>query len=90
MTLGNILRAETVVLQRIGVCIPHDNLKGQHLMSRPDRSRDRPAVDDVIDQNVRLLYDGLIAEGLPDRFKELLDLIRHEDDQQEMNRDDDA
>lgn len=59
-------------------------------MSRPDRSRDRPAVDDLIDQNVRLLYDGLIAEGLPDRFKELLDLIRLEDDQQEMSRDDDA
>ncbi|MEL6573758.1 MAG: NepR family anti-sigma factor [Pseudomonadota bacterium] len=59
-------------------------------MSRNDRSRDRPAVDDLIDQNVRLLYDGLIAEGLPDRFKELLNVIRAEDHQQGNLRDDDA
>ncbi len=59
-------------------------------MSRKDRSRDRPAVDDMVDQNVRLLFDGLIAEGLPDRFKELLELIRTEDQQQEEKRDDDA
>ena len=59
-------------------------------MSPNDRSRDHPAVDDLIDQNVRLLYDGLIAEGLPDRFKKVLDLIREEDHQEEESRDDDA
>lgn len=77
-------------IQRIRVGSFHDNLKGCCQMSRKDRSRDRPAVDDMVDQNVRLLFDGLIAEGLPDRFKELLELIRTEDQQQEEKRDDDA
>ena len=48
-------------------------------MSHDDHSPEKPGVDDLIDQNIRLLYNGLIEEGLPDRFKDLLDLIRAED-----------
>jgi hypothetical protein len=48
-------------------------------MSHDDQTPENPGVDDLIDQNIRLLYDGLIEEGLPDRFKDLLDVIRAED-----------
>ncbi len=59
-------------------------------MSRNDQSNGFRASDALIDRNVRLLYDGLIEEGLPDRFKELIDLIRAEDHQQDTKTDDDA
>lgn len=48
-------------------------------MSQNDLSRKDPGVDDLIDQNIKLLYDGLIQEGLPDRFRDLLAMIRAED-----------
>lgn len=59
-------------------------------MSRKDRSTGPWADDGLIDRNVRLLYDGLIEEGLPDRFKDLIDQIRAEDHQQDKDRNDDA
>lgn len=48
-------------------------------MSQKDHNREDPGVDDLIDQNIKLLYDGLIQEGLPDRFRDLLAMIRAED-----------
>lgn len=48
-------------------------------MSQDDQNPVDPGADDVIDQNIRLLYNELINEGLPDRFKDLLALIRAED-----------
>lgn len=48
-------------------------------MSRNDQTHKDPGVDDLIDQNIRLFYDGLIQEGLPDRFRDLLAVIRAED-----------
>lgn len=89
-TLRNKLGAETVIIQRMRVRYTRDNLKGQSLMCRNDQSRDRAVDGDLIDQNVRLLFDGLASEELPDRFRELLALIRVEDHQQDEIRDDDA
>lgn len=57
-------------------------------MSQDDLSPTDPGVDDLIDQNIKLLYDGLIQEGLPDRFKDLLAVIKAEDKLAE--NDDDA
>ncbi len=48
-------------------------------MSEDEFRADDPDVDKVIDQNIKLLYSVLINEGLPDRFKNLLAIIRAED-----------
>lgn len=59
-------------------------------MSQHDRSDSPGADQNLIDRNVRLLFDGLIEEGLPDRFKELIDVIRDEDRKKDIKTDDDA
>ena len=59
-------------------------------MSRDDRHHGEDAGEKIVDQNVRLLYDGLIEEGLPDRFQKLIDLIRSEDRQQDNEKDDEV
>lgn len=48
-------------------------------MSDDDHDPIRDDVDGLIDQNIKLMYQELLKEGLPDRFKDLLDVIRAED-----------
>ena len=75
-----MLNSETVPLDYIGgIQMLQSPLKGQSFMSPNDPKADNFKVDDLIDQNIKILYDGLIQEGLPDRFKDLLALIRAEE-----------
>jgi len=48
-------------------------------MAEDDHTGRDPDVDALIDHNIRLLYNGLVEEGLPERFEKLLALIRAED-----------
>ena len=50
----------------------------QNGMSQSDNSLQGPDVDDLIDRNIRLLYSNFLDEELPDRFKDIIALIRDE------------
>lgn len=42
------------------------------LSGNPGRAKDRSAVRAQIDENLRRVYDEVLTEEVPDRFKELL------------------
>ncbi|MEO9863026.1 MAG: NepR family anti-sigma factor [Yoonia sp.] len=48
-------------------------------MSEDDHDPLRGDVDALIDQNLKLMYQELLKESLPDRFQDLLAVIRAED-----------
>lgn len=81
------ISATTVVSTQYALGLTYSPLKGQCLMSDDKKNADDTGVDDLIDQNIRLLYNGLIEEGLPDRFKDLLAMIRAEDHLRDQGQD---
>lgn len=48
-------------------------------MAEDDQNRLPDEVDALIDMNLRLMYRELIDESLPDRFQDLLAIIKAED-----------
>jgi len=40
----------------------------------------------VIDENLRRVYDETLEEGIPDRFKDLLDQLKRQDADQGSDR----
>ncbi|WP_242650538.1 NepR family anti-sigma factor [Cognatiyoonia koreensis] len=50
-----------------------------------DRRRDR-SVDEYIDQNLRLVFSNIETAEIPDRFKELLDRLRQQDENQSQHQ----
>lgn len=40
------------------------------------KDKDQARIDAIIDQNLRLVYSDLAAEQLPDRFKDLLAILK--------------
>ena len=42
----------------------------------------------LIDQNLKLVYSDLAKEDLPDRFKDLLDVLKAQDKAQGVDTDD--
>lgn len=40
---------------------------------------DKKAIDALIDQNLRLIYEDLLEEGLPDQIKDLLAVLKAQD-----------
>ena len=38
-----------------------------------------PRVEALIDENLKLIYSDLVQDDLPDRFKDLLDLLKAQD-----------
>ncbi|MEQ6249286.1 NepR family anti-sigma factor [Sulfitobacter sp. HNIBRBA3233] len=40
----------------------------------------------VIDENLRRVFDETVEEGIPDRFKDLLEQLKKQDEQQETSR----
>lgn len=46
-------------------------------MSRQDQSKDR---EGVIDENLRRVFQESVDEGIPDRFKSLLEQLKQQDD----------
>jgi hypothetical protein len=47
---------------------------------RQDRAR-----DGVIDENLRRVYEEAVEEGIPDRFKSLLEQLKQQDGEQGRN-----
>lgn len=48
-------------------------------MSEGDHDPFEDDVHGLIDQNIKLMYQEILNEGIPDRFKDLLAVIRAED-----------
>jgi hypothetical protein len=42
--------------------------------------------DGVIDENLRRVYDETIEEGIPDRFKSLLEQLKKQDVDEDRNK----
>jgi len=40
----------------------------------------------IIDQNLRRVYEEAVDEGIPDRFKSLLEQLKQQDSDAEKNR----
>jgi len=51
-------------------------------MSRQDQSKDR---EGVIDENLRRVFQESVDEGIPDRFKSLLEQLKQQDSGQEKS-----
>ncbi|MEP2921767.1 NepR family anti-sigma factor [Sulfitobacter sp.] len=51
-------------------------------MSRQDQSKDR---EGVIDENLRRVFQESVDEGIPDRFKNLLEQLKQQDSGQEKS-----
>ncbi|MGJ8546555.1 MAG: NepR family anti-sigma factor [Sulfitobacter sp.] len=50
------------------------------MTDKTDRHTDR--VSDLIDQNLKMVYSDLVQEELPDRFKDLLAVLKAQDSEQ--------
>lgn len=46
-------------------------------MTQSNANRKR---ESVIDENLKRVYEETLEEGVPDRFKELLSALKHQDD----------
>lgn len=42
--------------------------------------------DGVIDANLRRVYEETVEQGIPDRFKDLLEQLKQQDNDQGQNR----
>lgn len=49
-------------------------------MSRQDQSKDR---EEVIDENLRRVFQESVDEGIPDRFMSLLEQLKQQDSTQD-------
>lgn len=47
-------------------------------MSKPNPTTS-PRIEALIDENLKRVYSDLVQEELPDRFKDLLDLLKAQD-----------
>lgn len=52
-------------------------------MAEQQQSRER---EEVIDENLRRVYQEALEEGVPDRFKALLDQLKQQDAEQDKSR----
>lgn len=52
-------------------------------MTGPNQSKPN---EGIIDQNLRRVYEEAIDEGIPDRFKSLLEQLKQQDADAEKNR----
>jgi len=50
-----------------------------------NKSKDDERIADLIDQNLKMVYSDLVQEQLPDRFKDLLDVLKAQDAEQKGN-----
>ena len=44
-----------------------------------DKNKDAARIEAIIDQNLKLVYSDLVQEELPDRFKDLLAVLKAQD-----------
>jgi Anti-sigma factor NepR len=44
-----------------------------------NKAKDNDRISDLIDQNLKMVYSDLAEEKLPDRFKDLLDVLAAQD-----------
>jgi hypothetical protein len=47
-----------------------------NLWDKMDRDKEKPNVDNMIDDNLRKVYDSVLQEEVPDRFSKLLEQLR--------------
>lgn len=45
------------------------------------KQKQEQAHEEVIDENLRRVYEEAMEEGIPDRFKSLLEQLKQQDDQ---------
>jgi hypothetical protein len=57
-------------------------------MSEQDQDPRQGDVNALIDQNLKIMYQDLINESLPDRFRDLLAVIKAEDQLKSQKGDD--
>ena len=50
-----------------------------------NKSKDDERIADLIDQNLKMVYSDLVQEQLPDRFKDVLDVLKAQDPEQKGN-----
>lgn len=55
-------------------------VRRERMTDKTDRHTDR--VSDLIDQNLKMVYSDLVQEELPDRFKDLLAVLKAQDSEQ--------
>ncbi len=45
----------------------------------PTKDKDADRIESIINQNLKLVYSDLVQEELPDRFKDLLAVLKAQD-----------
>lgn len=64
--------------------VTDENVSGTERQPKIPRGADTPTpeedgVDALIDQNLRKVYDDLVEDEVPDRFRSLLDQLRRQE-----------
>ena len=64
--------------------VTDDNVSGAKRHPKTPPSAETPpqeedSVDSLIDQNLRKVYDDLVEDEMPDRFRSLLDQLRRQE-----------